>query len=250
MTDSVYSLDQAPEEAIASGAAAIAEGKCVVLPTDTVYGIGVNAFDAAAVQALLEAKERGRDMPPPVLIAEPGMLRAVADEIPEAARDLAKAFWPGALTLVLKAQSKAGMQLGETSGTVAVRVPDHDGARAFLRATGPLAVSSANISGQAPAQTAQEALAQLGERVAVYLDAGEAPGKVASTIVDFASTAQGRILRAGAISLAELQTVAPEVLDLPEPETPALEAGTELSEGSSEDEVAVTDPPSPEAVES
>ncbi len=108
--------------------------------------------------------------------------------MPAGAAALAKAFWPGALTLILKAQPRSGMSLGETKGTVAVRVPDHDGARALLRRTGPLAVSSANVSGQPAALTCDEAREQLGDRVAVYLDGGPVSGGVASTIVDFASS--------------------------------------------------------------
>lgn len=219
MTDNVYLLEPDGDAGLAEAAEAVRAGKCIVLPTDTVYGIGADAFDGDAVQALLDAKERGRDMPPPVLVAEPLMLRAVADEVPEAAAALAKAFWPGALTLILRAQPKAGMQLGETGGTVAVRVPDHDGARALLRRTGPLAVSSANVHGQAPALTCQDAVGQLGDRVAVYLDAGPAAGGVASTIVDFAAFPEGRIVRVGALSLEQLREVAPDVIGMPDPDT-------------------------------
>jgi tRNA threonylcarbamoyl adenosine modification protein (Sua5/YciO/YrdC/YwlC family) len=211
-TARVFELDTDLEAGLAEAAAAVANGECVVLPTDTVYGIGANAFDRAAVQRLLDAKERGRDMPPPVLIAEPSMLRAVGDDVPDAAKALAQAFWPGALTLILKAQSKSGMELGETRGTVAVRVPDHDGARALLRRTGPLAVSSANVSGQPPATTAADALDQLGDRVSVYLDGGTAPGGVA--------------LRDGALSLEQLRAHAPTVAPKVEPE-PAPEAEAE-----------------------
>lgn len=218
MTETVFHLDSAGDAGLDAAAEAVRAGQCIVLPTDTVYGIGADAFSSDAVQRLLDAKHRGRDMPPPVLVAEPLMLRAVADEVPEGARQLAKAFWPGALTLILRAQPKSGMQLGESGGTVAVRVPDHDGARALLRRTGPLAVSSANVHGEQPALTCAEAVAQLGESVAVYLDAGPAVGGVASTIVDFAAFPEGRVLREGALSLAQLQEVAPEVSGLPEPE--------------------------------
>lgn len=215
MTDTARTFDLAeePEAGLAEAAAAVASGLCIVLPTDTVYGIGADAFDAASVQRLLDAKERGRDMPPPVLIAEPSMLRAIVDEVPDGARALAEAFWPGALTLVLRAQPKAGMELGETHGTVAARVPDHEAARALLRRTGPLAVSSANLSGHSAALTCDDARAQLGDRVAVYLDGGPTPGQVASTIVDFAGTDQGRVLRTGAISLELLREVVPGILD-------------------------------------
>ena len=227
MTDTarVFNLSLDEEAALNEAAEAVRGGRCIVLPTDTVYGIGANAFDAAAVQGLLDAKERGRDMPPPVLIAEPSMLRAIADEVPEAATAMAKALWPGALTLVLKAQPRGGMDLGETNGTVAVRVPDHEGARALLRRTGPLAVSSANVSGQPAGLTCEETIEQLGDRVAVYLDGGPVSGGVASTIVDFAATDQGRVLRQGAIALETLREYAPDVVAFEEPS--ASEPGAE-----------------------
>lgn len=228
-TARVFNLSIDEEAALTDAAAAVCAGQCIVLPTDTVYGIGANAFDAAAVQGLLDAKERGRDMPPPVLIAEPSMLRAIAEEVPEGAQALAKALWPGALTLVVKAQDRGGMDLGETRGTIAVRVPDHEGARALLRRTGPLAVSSANVSGQPAGLTCEETVAQLGDRVAVYLDGGPVSGGVASTIVDFAATSDGKVLRQGAISLETLQAHAPGVQGIDEPvaEEPSDESEVE-----------------------
>lgn len=215
MTDTarVYNLSHDQDNALADAVQAVRDGLCIVLPTDTVYGIGANAFDDDAVQRLLDAKERGRDMPPPVLIAEPSMVRAIADEVPAAANAVARAFWPGALTLILKAQPKSGMNLGETAGTVAVRVPDHDQVRELLRRTGPLAVSSANVSGSPAATTCDAAREQLGDRVAVYLDGGEAAGGVASTIIDFAATSTGKVLRLGALSIEQLREVAPEIED-------------------------------------
>lgn len=207
----VFDLNSGPETGLAEAVAAVREGRCIVLPTDTVYGIGADAFQAAAVQGLLDAKERGRDLPPPVLIAEPSMLRAIADEVPSGAAALAKAFWPGALTLILKAHARSGMSLGETKGTVSVRVPDHDGARALLRRTGPLAVSSASVSGRPAALTCEEAREQLGESVAVYLDGGPVGSGTVSTIVDFASIPEGRLLRAGALSIEVLREIAPDI---------------------------------------
>lgn len=215
----VFELASENQAALDAAAGAVAAGQVIVLPTDTVYGIGANAFDAAAVQRLLDAKERGRDMPPPILIAEPSMLRAVVEEVPPAAKALADAFWPGALTLILPAQPSSGMDLGETRGTVAVRVPDEDHARDLLRRTGPLAVSSANVSGQPAATTVDQARAQLGDRVAVYLDGGSARGQVVSTIVDFASTAEGRVVRAGAIDLEQLREHAPGIQGTQEQES-------------------------------
>lgn len=214
----VHPLDTAREAGIAAAAAAVKDGKCVVLPTDTVYGIGANAFSSDAVQKLLDAKERGKDMPPPVLLAEPSMLRALASDIPKDAAALAAAFWPGALTLILKAQKTLNLKVGETNGTVAVRVPNHEGARALLRSTGPLAVSSANVSGAPPATTCEEALEALGDRVAVYLDGGPVAGLAASTIVDFSGSDKGRVLRVGALSFEELVAVATRLEPLPAPE--------------------------------
>jgi L-threonylcarbamoyladenylate synthase len=185
----------------------VANGGLVVLPTDTVYGIGADAFSPVAVQELLDAKGRGRQMPPPVLIADVRTLDGLATDVPPHARLLAEAFWPGGLTLIVRAQPSLAWDLGETHGTVALRVPDHATARALLRRTGPLAVSSANRTGQQAAVTAADAYRMLGDRVRVYLDAGDAPGQVASTIVD--ATGPLRVVREGAISLAELNAVAP-----------------------------------------
>jgi len=205
------SLEFETDAALEAAREAVAAGQCVVFPTDTVYGIGCAAFDTKAVMGLLDAKKRGRDMPPPVLIAEGSMLRALAGQVPEAARKLVARFWPGALTIIVKAQRSLPLDLGETRGTVAVRVPDHDEARALLRRTGPMAVSSANVSGQPAATTAGEARHMLADAVAVYLDGGRAPGGEASTIIDFTSDEHGRVLRQGAIDLEELRQVVPEL---------------------------------------
>lgn len=186
---------------------AVGRGELVVLPTDTVYGIGADAFDARAVQALLAAKGRGRQMPPPVLIPDVRTLDGLATEVPDAARELAAAFWPGGLTLILRAQPSLAWDLGETRGTVALRVPDDPAALALLRRTGPLAVSSANLTGRPAATTAAEAYEQLGDSVAVYLDGGTAPGGVASTIVDATGDVL-RVVRLGALDLAALGAVA------------------------------------------
>jgi tRNA threonylcarbamoyl adenosine modification protein (Sua5/YciO/YrdC/YwlC family) len=186
----------------------LSRGGLVVLPTDTVYGIGADAFTPPAVQALLDAKGRGRQMPPPVLIPDVRTLDGLATEVPDGARALAEAFWPGGLTLIVRAQPSLAWDLGETRGTVALRVPDHPTALALLRRTGPLAVSSANRTGSPAAVTAQDAYAQLGDAVAVYLDAGDAPGQVASTIVD-ATTETLRLVRAGALTLEQLTAVTP-----------------------------------------
>lgn len=185
----------------------LGRGGLVVLPTDTVYGIAADAFTPPAVAALLAAKGRGRQMPPPVLVPDVRTLDGLCQDVSDEARALVDAFWPGGLTLICRAQPSLAWDLGETHGTVAVRMPDHPAALALLRRTGPLAVSSANRTGMAAALTAQEAVDQLGSSVGVYLDAGTAPGGVASSIVD--ATGPLRLVRAGAISLEQLCAVTP-----------------------------------------
>ncbi|MEY4997840.1 MAG: hypothetical protein RLY59_1244 [Actinomycetota bacterium] len=196
---------------------AVGKGQLVVLPTDTVYGVGANAFNADAVQLLLEAKGRGRQSPPPVLIPSVATMDGLAQNIPSEVRALADAFWPGGLTIVLEAQPSLAWDLGDTYGTVAVRVPSHPVALELLAETGPLAVSSANLTGQPAATTAQGAHDQLGARVEVYLDGGEAPGGAASTIVDATALSRGeggiRILRDGVISAAALRKVIGDALE-------------------------------------
>nr|WP_125774808.1 L-threonylcarbamoyladenylate synthase [Antribacter gilvus] len=189
---------------------AISRGGLVVLPTDTVYGIGADAFDAQAVSALLAAKGRGRQMPPPVLVPDVRTLDGLATDVPDDARKLVEAFWPGGFTIILRSQPSLQWDLGETHGTVALRMPDHEAALAVLRRTGPLAVSSANLSGRPAATDVADAVEQLGESVAVYLDGGRAPGGVASTIVD-ATGRELRMVREGAVGLDALRQVAPVV---------------------------------------
>lgn len=189
--------------AIEAATLAVTRGELVVLPTDTVYGIGCDAFDPAAVEALLAAKGRGREMPPPVLIAAATTIDALMTDVPESARALAEAFWPGPLTLVGRQQESLQWDLGETLGTVAVRVPDHEVTRAVLERTGPMAVSSANTTGEPAATDADRAEAMLAAAVAVIIDDGVSPGGVASTIVDVTGK-RPRVLRVGAISVADL----------------------------------------------
>ena len=198
--------DEEQETAIAAASRAVQQGRLVVLPTDTVYGIGADAFDPAAVRDLLAAKGRGREMPPPVLVSAATTLDAIAVGVPGYARALVDAFWPGPLTLVCTQQASLQWDLGDTRGTVAVRMPDHPVALALLERTGPLAVSSANLTGRPAAVDADQAEAMLGDRVEVVIDAGEAPGKEASTIVDVTGS-QGRVLRRGALTLEQLNAV-------------------------------------------
>ena len=205
--------------AVNAAGAAIERGECIVMPTDTVYGIAADAFSPAAVQRLLDAKVRGRDMPPPVLIGEPSLIRALAVEIPQQAKDLVAKHWPGPLTVICRMQPSLRMDLGDTEGTIALRVPDHSLARQILRRTGPIAVSSANISGLPPAVTCGQAIEQLGGSVAVYVDVGElgGPDAVPSTIVDFTQHAGGAILRRGALGIDVIRQTLPDVVDLAEP---------------------------------
>lgn len=192
---------------IAAAVAAAGAGDLIVLPTDTVYGVGADAFDPGAVKALLASKGRGRDMPPPVLVGSARAAAALVEEPGPYWQDLVDEFWPGALTLVCRASRTVQWDLGETRGTVAVRMPLHAVALELLRQTGPLAVSSANRTGQPPATTVEDAAQQLGDAVSVYLDGGECPGGVPSTIVDLTGTVP-RVLRAGAIAVEKLREVA------------------------------------------
>lgn len=194
------------EEALAAAATAIRAGELVVLPTDTVYGLAADAFDAAAVRRLLEAKGRGRDMPPPVLVGSASTLDALTTGLPEYARTLVEHYWPGPLTVVGHQQRSLQWDLGETRGTVAVRMPDDALALDLLNRTGPLAVSSANTTGSAPATDADAADRMLGDRVSVVLDGGPTAGETPSTIVDV-TTDRPRILRAGAVPAGELAAV-------------------------------------------
>ncbi len=199
---------------------AVARAELVVIPTDTVYGLACDAFSPAGVKALLAAKGRGRQSPPPVLIPNLNTLAALAEYVPAAAKKLAEAFWPGALTMILRSQPSLTWDLGDTQGTVAVRMPDQKIALALLEETGPLAVSSANLTGQPAATTTAKAHAYLGDTVQVYLDAGASPKGEASTILDLtdlsadADNPSGviRVVRQGALSLDAIREVVGELL--------------------------------------
>jgi tRNA threonylcarbamoyl adenosine modification protein (Sua5/YciO/YrdC/YwlC family) len=210
------SVEDTREEGIAEAGRTVQRGRLVILPTDTVYGLGADAFSPAAVQRLLNAKGRGRQMPPPVLVSAKTTLDALAVGVPDWARALVDELWPGPLTLVVRQQASLQWDLGETRGTVAVRMPDHEVALELLARTGPLAVSSANRTGLPPATDADDAEAMLGELVRVILDAGRTPGPVPSTIVDCTGE-RGRILRQGVLPIARLnEVVAPlgaEIVD-------------------------------------
>lgn len=193
--------------------AALGKGELVVLPTDTVYGVGADAFNPRAVQRLLDAKGRTRQSPPPVLIPGTAQLDALATGIPDSARTLVEAFWPGGLTLILPATPSLVWDLGDTGGTVALRMPDDPIALELLADTGPLAVSSANLTGEPAATTAAEAERMLGDAVSVYLNGGERATSAASTIVDATDPAGGlRIVRSGAIAPERIRELVGDLL--------------------------------------
>jgi L-threonylcarbamoyladenylate synthase len=197
-------------EGLTAAAVAVGTGKLVVLPTDTVYGIGADAFTPAAVAALLAAKGRGRDMPVPVLIGSLRTLDGIATDISDVARELVTAFWPGALTLVCRQQPSLRWDLGDSRGTVAVRMPMDPIALDLLRSTGPMAVSSANVTGRPPATDVIEARSQLGDSVEVYLDAGPSVDSLPSSILDVTGS-QPRLLRAGAITIEQMRLIAADI---------------------------------------
>ena len=194
------------EAGVAAAALAVQRGQLVVLPTDTVYGVGADAFSPEAVRSLLAAKGRGREMPPPVLVSAATTLDALAVGVPSYARALVQELWPGPLTLVCRQQSSLQWDLGDTRGTVAVRMPDHEVALELLSRTGPLAVSSANRSGLPAATDADAAEEMLGDKVQVLLDGGPTPGDLPSTIVDVTGDV-GRVLRLGAVPLDRLNEI-------------------------------------------
>jgi L-threonylcarbamoyladenylate synthase len=210
---------------------AIARGELVVLPTDTVYGVGADAFSPAAVARLLAAKGRGRQSPPPVLVPGIPTLRALVAELPEPVERLVERFWPGGLTIVLPAQPSLTWDLGDTGGTVALRMPADRIALELLAETGPLAVSSANLTGKAAATAVDDALDMLGDSISVYLDGGASETGVASTIIDATGLVGDehrpvRVLRDGAVGRAALREILGDLLE-PDPADPDAAGGPE-----------------------
>ena len=198
------SVEEERAQGLDAAATALRRGELAVVPTDTVYGVAADAFNPGAVDALLAAKGRGRDMPVPVLVANPAMLTALVGELSPVAQSLVDAFWPGALTVVVRHTPHLSWDLGDARGTVAVRMPDDSLALDLITRTGPLAVSSANRSGHPPATTMLDARLQLGASVAVYLDGGPRPSAVPSSIVDLTGE-EPRLLREGALSAETLR---------------------------------------------
>ncbi|KAB2370552.1 L-threonylcarbamoyladenylate synthase [Actinomadura montaniterrae] len=243
---------------IAEAVSAVRRGELVVLPTDTVYGVGADAFTPAAVQALLDAKGRGRDMPPPVLVGSVRAATALVEDLGTYGQDLIDEFWPGALTLVFRANQNLMWDLGETKGTVAVRMPMHELAVEVLKETGPLAVSSANLSGEPAARTAEEAEKMLGDSVQVYLDGGRSGHADPSTIVDLTGSVP-RLLRVGAIPEDKIRSVvgvllteedeAPEPAELTAAPSAAVEAKPSLTKEPAADAPQAPAEPAPAPTE-
>jgi tRNA threonylcarbamoyl adenosine modification protein (Sua5/YciO/YrdC/YwlC family) len=216
---------------IDAAVSALRGGELVVLPTDTVYGIAADAFTPDAVRAMLAAKGRGRNVPSPVLVGTTRAATALVDDMGAFGQDLIDEFWPGALTLVFRASPTLLWDLGDTKGTVALRMPLHPVALEVLKQSGPLAVSSANRHGQSSATTAEEAERQLGEVVSVYLDGGPCADNVPSTILDLTGVIP-RVLREGAIPVDRLRKVASVITT----GTPLADAPAEAPAAASQDE--------------
>lgn len=235
-----YTDESTRDEALEAAAAAVKDGKLIVLPTDTVYGIGADAFNKDAVQALLDAKGRGREFPPPVLIGDPNVMHALGFDIPPIIEDLVEEYWPGALTVIVKAQPSLHWDLGNTKGTVALRMPDHEAAIALLKKTGPLAVSSANKHGGDAAKSVMDAAVQLGDAVEVYVDGGKSRIGESSTIID-ATVNPPEILRRGALSEEEIVAKFGEIFTPEKPVQPEDEQEGEGAEAPREQSPAGED---------
>lgn len=208
MASTIYDClnPQGREEGLRAAADAVRAGECIVLPTDTVYGIGADAFNNQAVATLLSTKHRGPDMPVPVLVGSWTTIQGLVREFSDTAKTLVEAFWPGGLSIVVPEAPSLPWNLGDTRGTVLLRMPNQPLAIELLQETGPMAVSSANISGNPPALTAAEAKQQFGDAVGTYLDGGQAEVGEPSTIIDISRGAPV-ILREGAIPAERLAEV-------------------------------------------
>ncbi len=193
-------------DAIPRAAATLARGELVVVPTDTVYGVVCSPFDAATIERIFAAKQRPPDKAIPVLLADVEDVLRLASHISPSAQKLAACFWPGPLTMVLPKRDGLPPNLS-VYPTIGLRVPDHDGCRAFIRtAGGAIAATSANRSGAANPTTVEEAAAQLGETVAMYLNGGKTAGDTPSTVVSLEGDML-TVLRQGPVTQAMLDRV-------------------------------------------
>jgi len=191
-----------PASEIQTALQILQNGGIIAFPTDTVYGLGSLAFNNAAIESIYTAKDRPIEKAIPILIGDLSDLDKVADDIPNMALRFASRFWPGPLTCIVPKKQTLPLAVSATQ-TVAVRIPDHHDARALLRAAGPMAVTSANISGQSSPSTSMEVYEQLNGRIPLILDGGKTKGGIPSTLVDCAGETPV-ILREGTITLAEL----------------------------------------------
>jgi L-threonylcarbamoyladenylate synthase len=199
------------DRGVAAAVEAIKSGELVVLPTDTVYGIGADAFTPHAITALHNARGAERRVPPPVLVGSRHTLDGLVYSLPKAARELADAFWPGALTIMVEHSPSLQWDLGDTGGVVGVRMPLHPVVLEVLREVGPMAVTTANKIGRPAPTTAEEAREQLEYSVRIYLEAGAAVDPAPSTIVDVTGDVP-RVLREGAVPFEKLRDVVPDIL--------------------------------------
>ncbi len=193
--------------AVARAAAALGAGWLVVLPTDTVYGVAADAFNSAATARIFLAKARSRRFPLPVLVHSPAQLAGIVAAVPVAGERLMAAYWPGPLTVVLTAQDNLAWDLGDAAGTVAVRMPHDEVALDIIRAVGPLAVTSANRSGEPAANDVMAAQAALGDNVEVYVDDGPRRNNTPSTIIDL-TRSEPLLIREGGLPSDEVMAVA------------------------------------------
>lgn len=212
MSDRILDVAADHDDAVSAAAEALRDSQLVVVPTDTVYGVAADAFDPVGTRRIFGAKRRSRRFPLPVLVRSPKQLLGLCPSVPPAGDRLMAAYWPGPLTLVVAAEPTLDWDLGDTRGTVAVRMPLDDVTLDLIRAVGPLAVTSANLSGRPAATTAADAHGQLGELVAIYLDAGERNVTSPSTIVDL-TRGDARVLRDGPLPHDDVLAVARDELD-------------------------------------
>lgn len=214
VTDRIVSLLDDPNAAILGAAGALRSGELVVFPTDTVYGLAVDAFNVAGTAKVFEVKRRPRSLPLPVVVSRPRQAWALCAEVPTEASELAAAFWPGALTLILPQTPDLDWDLGDSDGTIALRMPAHDALIQLLEMVGPMAMTSANLSGEQTPRDVADVAARLGEAVGVYVDGGPAISDAGSTIIDL-SRRTNRLVREGPITIAEVEQVlgAPVVRD-------------------------------------
>ena len=193
------------DESLRRALAVLQAGGLVAFPTDTVYGVGALAFDGTAIESIYAAKDRPVEKAIPILIGDVTELERVGINIPETTWKLASRFWPGPLTILVPKRPELPDSVSATT-TVGVRVPDHQVARALLKVAGPMAVTSANISGAESPISAEEVQGQLGGRISLIIDGGRTPGGVPSTLVDCTGP-KLKILREGPILLEDLLAV-------------------------------------------